>query len=66
MSIAYAEDFKSGDVFDIGSYKVTAKEIAAFAKKYDPFPFHIDEEAAKKNHLWRYHFKRLVNRTNLA
>ena len=51
MSIAYAEDFKSGDVFDIGSYKVTAKEIAAFAKKYDPFPFHIDEEAAKKPSL---------------
>lgn len=33
MSITYAEDFKSGDVFDIGSYKVTAKEIVAFAKK---------------------------------
>ena len=48
MSITYAEDFKPGDVFDIGSYKVTAKEIAEFAKKYDPFPFHIDEEAAKK------------------
>ena len=38
----YAEDYKSGDVFNLGTYKVTAAEIATFAEKYDPFPFHID------------------------
>ena len=48
MNITYAEDYKPGDIIAIGSYEVTAKEITEFAKKYDPFPFHIDEEAAKE------------------
>lgn len=44
----YAEDYKSGDVFNLGTYEVTAAEIATFAEKYDPFPFHIDEKVAKE------------------
>ena len=48
MNLRYAEDFTAGDVFELGTYKVTKKEIIEFSKKYDPFPFHIDEEAAKK------------------
>jgi acyl dehydratase len=48
VNITYAEDYKPGDIIAIGSYEVTAKEITEFAKKYDPFPFHIDEKAAKK------------------
>lgn len=43
-----AEDYKPGEVFNLGSYEVTAGEIATFAEKYDPFPFHVDEQAAKK------------------
>ncbi|AIJ67913.1 MaoC family dehydratase [Brucella suis] len=31
----------------LGTYTFTAEEIIAFARKYDPQPFHIDEEAAK-------------------
>jgi acyl dehydratase len=46
--LRYAEDYKPGDVFELGTYDVTAAEIVEFAKKYDPQPFHIDEEAAKK------------------
>jgi acyl dehydratase len=48
MSIRYAEDFKAGNIFNLGNYQVTQEEIVEFAKKYDPFPFHIDEEAAAK------------------
>ena len=44
----YAEDFTSGQVFDLGKQNITKDEIIAFAKKYDPFPFHIDDEAASK------------------
>ena len=44
----YAEDFNEGDNFDLGTYTVTKDEIIEFAKKYDPFPFHIDEEKAKE------------------
>ena len=44
----YAEDFNEGDNFDLGTYTVTKDEIVEFAEKYDPFPFHIDEEKAKE------------------
>ena len=44
--VRFAEDYKSGDVFDLGSYDVTREEIVEFSKRYDPFPFHVDDEAA--------------------
>lgn len=31
----------------LGSYLFDAETIKAFARKYDPQPFHVDEEAAK-------------------
>jgi|TARA_B100001123_G_C15075755_1_gene933553 acyl dehydratase len=48
MSIRYAEDFEVGEKFDLGRYHVTREEIVDFAQKYDPFPFHVDEEFASK------------------
>ncbi|ENR91395.1 hypothetical protein C043_01407 [Brucella abortus 80/101] len=33
----------------LGTYTFTAEEIIAFARKFDPQPFHIDEEAAKNS-----------------
>ncbi|APX70339.1 MULTISPECIES: MaoC family dehydratase [unclassified Brucella] len=33
----------------LGTYTFPAEEIIAFARKYDPQPFHIDEEAAKNS-----------------
>jgi len=44
----FYEDFKIGDIYKSGPYHVTAEEIKEFAQKYDPQPFHLDEEAAKK------------------
>ena len=32
-----------------GSHTFTAEDIKAFAQKFDPQPFHIDEEAAKRS-----------------
>lgn len=43
------EDIEIGARRDLGSYTFTEAEIMAFAKKYDPQPFHIDPEAAKKS-----------------
>ena len=43
MNFRYAEDYLAGDVFDLGTYDVTREEIIEFSRKYDPFPFHIDE-----------------------
>jgi acyl dehydratase len=45
--VRYAEDFKPGDRFELGSHRVTREEIVAFARTYDPFPFHLDDNAAQ-------------------
>lgn len=43
----YFEDFHVGDTFDLGSEEVTEEEIIAFARQFDPQPFHIDPERAR-------------------
>ena len=43
----YFEDFVVGQKITVGSIRVTREEIVEFAKRYDPQPFHIDEEAAR-------------------
>lgn len=43
----YFEDFRVGDVHQFGSRTLTREAIVAFAREYDPQPFHIDEEAAR-------------------
>ena len=45
----YFEDFKPGDVAEVGPVTVTEEEIVAFATQFDPQPFHIDPEAAKES-----------------
>ncbi|KAB2849554.1 MAG: MaoC family dehydratase [Hyphomicrobiaceae bacterium] len=41
------EDFEVGKPISFGRYEVRKEEIIAFARRYDPQPFHLDEEAAK-------------------
>jgi acyl dehydratase len=48
IKMRYAQDYKPGEIYELGSYQVTQQEIIEFSKKYDPFPFHVDEQAAKK------------------
>ena len=43
----YYEDIEIGEVEEHGEYEVTKEEIKEFARKYDPQPFHVDEDAAK-------------------
>jgi acyl dehydratase len=45
----YFEDLEAGRVTDLGSFTFTAESIKDFAAKYDPQPFHLDEEAAKSS-----------------
>lgn len=47
MGKKYLDDLQIGDTFTSGEYAVTADNIKAFAKKYDPQPFHLDEVAAE-------------------
>ena len=43
------EDLPVGTTLDIGSITVDRDEVIEFAGKYDPQPFHLDEEAAAKS-----------------
>ena len=43
----YFEDFQAGASFELGSTRVTEEEMIAFARLYDPQPFHISPEEAK-------------------
>ena len=43
----FFEDFPAGEVVEYGGVNVTAEAIIAFAREFDPQPFHIDAEAAK-------------------
>ncbi|APX96393.1 MaoC family dehydratase [Natronorubrum daqingense] len=43
----YYEDIEVGDTAEFGEYHVTKEEIVDFAERYDPQPFHTDEEAAE-------------------
>ncbi|MFM8498670.1 MAG: MaoC family dehydratase [Chakrabartia sp.] len=53
MGMQYLEDIKVGDKSSYGNYKVTREEVLEFASKYDPQPFHLDDEAAAKTHFGR-------------
>ena len=45
----YFEDFKPGDMIELGSRAISKERILAFAREFDPQPFHTDEEAAKRS-----------------
>ena len=47
------EDLEVGEVRRFGRYEVTREEVIAFASKYDPQPFHLDDEAAAKTFFGR-------------
>jgi acyl dehydratase len=45
----YFEDFQVGQVHELGTYVVSREEILAFARQYDPQPFHLDEEGGRQS-----------------
>ena len=47
----YFEDIRVGDVFEVGRYTFTADNIKAFATRFDPQSFHVDEAAAERSHF---------------
>jgi acyl dehydratase len=54
MSLLYYEDLEIGSKATSPlHYEVTREEVIDFAAKYDPQPFHLDDEAAAKTHFGR-------------
>ena len=49
----YLEDLAVGAETYMGSYEVTREEVIEFARKFDPQPFHLSDEAAAKTHFGR-------------
>ena len=45
------EDLKIGEVIQLGKRTLSKDDIISFAKEFDPLPFHLDEEVAKKSLL---------------
>lgn len=43
------EDFEVGRVFQLGSHLITAEEILEFGRRFDPQPYHADEELARSS-----------------
>jgi len=49
----FYEDLAIGTTRNFGAYEVTREEVMEFASKYDPQPFHLDDEAAAQTHFGR-------------
>lgn len=49
----FYEDIVVGSKASYGRYEVTREEVIEFASKYDPQPFHLDDEAASQTYFGR-------------
>lgn len=45
----FFEDINLGERFELGHHRFTAEGIKAFAARFDPQPFHLDEAAAARS-----------------
>jgi acyl dehydratase len=48
----FFEDMAVGQKESFGSYSVTREEVMEFAGRYDPQPFHLDDDAAAASPLF--------------
>jgi acyl dehydratase len=49
MPALYLEDVQPGDRFPTDTYEITEDAILAFAREFDPQPFHLDHAAAEQS-----------------
>lgn len=47
----FFEDIAIGEKIELGSHTFTTEAIKAFASRFDPQLFHLDEEAARRSHF---------------
>jgi len=53
MTTRYLDDLALGEVFTTNGLTLTEAEIIDFAWRYDPQPFHLDDEAAAQTYFGR-------------
>jgi acyl dehydratase len=49
--VKFFEDIAVGECFELGRHTFGAADIKAFARRFDPQPFHLDEEAGARSHF---------------
>src|SRR5258707_10364914 len=49
MTKQYLEDYSVGQLYQSGQLRIDKAQIIAFAAQFDPQPYHLDEEAARKS-----------------
>ena len=49
--MSWFEDLRIGDEYMTGRHVFTADDIKAFARRFDPQAFHVDEAAAAQSHF---------------
>jgi len=49
--LLHYEDFPEGLVIPFGTYHLSKEEVIAYAREWDPQPFHLDEDAARHSVL---------------
>lgn len=49
--LGYLEDVRIGETLDLGAYEFTRENVTAFARSYDPQPFHLSDEAAAQSYF---------------
>jgi acyl dehydratase len=49
--VRFFEDIRVGERSVYGAHTFSAAEIKAFAARFDPQPFHVDEAAARQSHF---------------
>jgi len=49
--VRYLEDIAVGERRQLGKKTIGREEIVAFAREFDPQPFHLDEAAAARSHF---------------
>jgi len=49
--VKYFEDIQVGDSVEVGRHTFTVDEIKAFATRFDPQRFHVDETEAVRSHF---------------
>lgn len=47
----FFDDIRVGDIIMTGRHSFAAEEIKAFARRFDPQPFHVDEAAGESSHF---------------
>ena len=48
-TLRYFEDFRIGETIECGLTTFNKEEILEFARKFDPQPFHVDEQLAARS-----------------